>query len=106
MLYGAPGRIRTSDRSVRSRVLYPAELQAHNVKGVHYGEKQPQGQSHSCKMRKIITALDKRAICPICIYTLIIIINVTIIQLFIHNMLNKLQKIVSPNPMGGRLNWI
>ena len=27
--YGALGRIRTSDRSVRSRVLYPAELQAH-----------------------------------------------------------------------------
>ncbi len=26
--YGAPGRIRTSDRSVRSRVLYPAELLA------------------------------------------------------------------------------
>ena len=25
---GAPGRIRTSDRSVRSRVLYPAELRA------------------------------------------------------------------------------
>ena len=25
-LYGALGRIRTSDRSVRSRVLYPAEL--------------------------------------------------------------------------------
>ena len=24
--YGASGRIRTSDRSVRSRVLYPAEL--------------------------------------------------------------------------------
>ncbi len=28
MIYGAPGRIRTSDRSVRSRVLYPAELLA------------------------------------------------------------------------------
>ena len=26
--YGAPGEIRTPDRSVRSRVLYPAELQA------------------------------------------------------------------------------
>ena len=26
---GAPERIRTSDRSVRSRVLYPAELRAH-----------------------------------------------------------------------------
>ncbi len=26
---GAPGEIRTPDRSVRSRVLYPAELQAH-----------------------------------------------------------------------------
>ena len=25
-IYGALGRIRTSDRSVRSRVLYPAEL--------------------------------------------------------------------------------
>ena len=25
---GAPGAIRTPDRSVRSRVLYPAELQA------------------------------------------------------------------------------
>ena len=32
LLYGAPGRIRTSDRSVRSRVLYPAELQAHNCR--------------------------------------------------------------------------
>ena len=27
-MYGAPGAIRTPDRSVRSRVLYPAELQA------------------------------------------------------------------------------
>ncbi len=27
--YGASGRIRTSDRSVRSRVLYPAELRMH-----------------------------------------------------------------------------
>ena len=26
LMYGALGRIRTSDRSVRSRVLYPAEL--------------------------------------------------------------------------------
>ena len=26
---GASGRIRTSDRSVRSRVLYPAELRMH-----------------------------------------------------------------------------
>ena len=26
---GAPERIRTSDRSVRSRVLYPAELLVH-----------------------------------------------------------------------------
>ncbi len=32
-MYGAPGRIRTSDRSVRSRVLYPAELQAHILRG-------------------------------------------------------------------------
>ena len=28
-LIGAPGRIRTSDRLVRSQVLYPAELRAH-----------------------------------------------------------------------------
>ena len=28
-LYGAPERIRTSDRLVRSQVLYPAELRAH-----------------------------------------------------------------------------
>ena len=35
-MYGAPGRIRTSDRSVRSRVLYPAELQAHILQGTHY----------------------------------------------------------------------
>ena len=28
-LYGAPGEIRTPDRPVRSRVLYPAELRAH-----------------------------------------------------------------------------
>ncbi len=30
---GAPGEIRTPDRSVRSRVLYPAELQAHKLEG-------------------------------------------------------------------------
>ncbi len=29
-LNGAPERIRTSDRSVRSRVLYPAELRVHD----------------------------------------------------------------------------
>ncbi len=29
--YGASGRIRTSDRSVRSRVLYPAELRMQSV---------------------------------------------------------------------------
>ncbi len=34
---GAPGEIRTPDRSVRSRVLYPAELQAHNLKARFYG---------------------------------------------------------------------
>ena len=28
LLFGAPGEIRTPDRSVRSRVLYPAELRA------------------------------------------------------------------------------
>ena len=28
---GAPGRIRTSDRLVRSQVLYPAELRAREV---------------------------------------------------------------------------
>ncbi len=32
--YGAPGEIRTPDRSVRSRVLYPAELQALNGKSL------------------------------------------------------------------------
>ena len=34
---GAPGEIRTPDRSVRSRVLYPAELQALNLKAGFYG---------------------------------------------------------------------
>ena len=34
---GAPGEIRTPDRSVRSRVLYPAELQARNLKARFYG---------------------------------------------------------------------
>ena len=34
---GAPGEIRTPDRSVRSRVLYPTELQAHNLKARFYG---------------------------------------------------------------------
>ncbi len=29
ILYGAPGAIRTPDRLVRSQVLYPTELQAH-----------------------------------------------------------------------------
>ena len=32
-MYGAPEGIRTPDRSVRSRVLYPAELQAHILRG-------------------------------------------------------------------------
>jgi hypothetical protein len=31
MQYGASGRIRTFDRSVRSRVLYPAELRMHRI---------------------------------------------------------------------------
>ena len=34
---GAPGRIRTSDRLVRSQVLYPTELRARNSKAVKYG---------------------------------------------------------------------
>ena len=33
LIYGAPERIRTSDRSVRSRVLYPAELRVHKLLG-------------------------------------------------------------------------
>ena len=32
---GAPGRIRTSDPLIRSQVLYPAELRAHNYQQ-HY----------------------------------------------------------------------
>ncbi len=39
-VYGAPEGIRTPDRSVRSRVLYPAELQAQILlsvlRGTHY----------------------------------------------------------------------
>jgi hypothetical protein len=31
-LNGAPGEIRTPDPLVRSQVLYPAELRAHNLK--------------------------------------------------------------------------
>ena len=38
-MYGAPEGIRTPDRSVRSRVLYPAELQALNFKDGDYAEK-------------------------------------------------------------------
>ena len=42
-LSGAPGEIRTPDRPVRSRVLYPAELRAHmfgvNYTAVHGGER-------------------------------------------------------------------
>ncbi len=34
--YGASGRIRTSDRSVRSRVLYPAELRMHRDLLLYY----------------------------------------------------------------------
>jgi hypothetical protein len=30
--YGTPGRIRTCDLRIRSPLLYPAELQAHNLK--------------------------------------------------------------------------
>src|SRR4030067_471499 len=39
-LIGAPGEIRTPDRSVRSRVLYPAELRARawNGKAAHYAK--------------------------------------------------------------------
>ncbi len=33
---GAPERIRTSDRSVRSRVLYPAELRVHSNLFLHF----------------------------------------------------------------------
>ena len=33
---GASGRIRTSDRSVRSRVLYPAELRMHQGELLYY----------------------------------------------------------------------
>ncbi len=33
---GASGRIRTSDRSVRSRVLYPAELRMHRDLLLYY----------------------------------------------------------------------
>ena len=36
-MLGAPGEIRTPDRSVRSRVLYPAELQALNSETRFYG---------------------------------------------------------------------
>ncbi len=45
-MYGAPEGIRTPDRSVRSRVLYPAELQAQIFEGVNYGEKPLTRQSH------------------------------------------------------------
>ena len=34
MVCGAPGEIRTPDPLVRSQVLYPAELRAHN--SMHY----------------------------------------------------------------------
>ena len=34
MNYGAPGEIRTPDRLVRSQVLYPAELRAHERVGI------------------------------------------------------------------------
>ena len=32
--YGAPGEIRTPDRPVRSRVLYPAELRMHSQRAI------------------------------------------------------------------------
>ena len=32
--FGAPGEIRTPDRSVRSRVLYPAELRVHDMNNI------------------------------------------------------------------------
>ena len=34
-LYGAPGRIRTSDLLVRSQTLYPTELRVHNLSHYH-----------------------------------------------------------------------
>ena len=36
LIYGAPEGIRTPDRSVRSRVLYPAELQARILLSANY----------------------------------------------------------------------
>ena len=45
---GAPGRIRTSDRLVRSQVLYPTELQARisdlRFEAVNYVESGPRSQ--------------------------------------------------------------
>jgi hypothetical protein len=38
---GAPGRIRTSDRLVRSQVLYPAELRAHTSRSTHKDDQGP-----------------------------------------------------------------
>ena len=34
-LNGAPGKIRTPDPLVRSQVLYPTELQAHDLKTLY-----------------------------------------------------------------------
>src|ERR1700712_3837280 len=43
---GAPGRIRTSDPLVRSQMLYPAELRARGVTGVHATAKWQCGASY------------------------------------------------------------
>ena len=49
---GALGRIRTSDRLVRSQVLYPAELRAHRFNGVQHKDF-PCALSNSFKIMKI-----------------------------------------------------
>ena len=58
---GAPGEIRTPDRSVRSRVLYPTELQAHIL-----NLKFPSGSDPVFLMPYLLQFLERlfRASCP------------------------------------------
>jgi hypothetical protein len=48
---GAPGEIRTPDLLVRSQTLYPAELRAHNVRGIYVGESVSQLLNHAVRSR-------------------------------------------------------
>ena len=60
---GAPGEIRTPDRSVRSRVLYPAELRALDL--VWRGGEAPRRAEHLTDVTPIGKAIPRLLLRPI-----------------------------------------